>query len=116
MIRLRNAIGLSLAEIGLALICYLAASYFHDQYAEANGVIHRAVREAKARGDTSLPSGLPSAERYFQRAEMMFYLCLFVFACSLALAFGMRHWIVWLAVLMVGIITAAMPLHLLWRS
>jgi hypothetical protein len=108
----------SLVPVLLSVGFYWAAAFFHAQYAQANGIVARAIREAKSRGDAfgSSLTGLPSPETYFMRAELMFLAAILVCALAAFLALRRKHWLDWSALLVVVAITLAIPFHLLWRS
>lgn len=118
MQRISSFSPLSLLPIVLSAGCYWSALFFHGQYARANGVVSRAMHEAKSHGDISGDTfvGLPSPETYFGRAELMFFVAILICALAVVLAVRHRHWIDWLAVLIATAIAFAIPMHVLWRS
>ena len=101
---------LSLLPVVLSTACYWLATVFHEQYAQTHGAVSRAIA-AHAPLDS-----LASPEVYFARAEAMFAVSLFILAVSVVLAIRCRHWLCWIAALIVAIVTFAMPMHVLWRA
>ena len=118
MKRVSSSSALSLLPIVLSAGCYWSASFSHGQYARANGVVGRAVREAWIRGDISGNTlvGLPDAEAYFGRAEFMWFVAILVCGLAVVLADRRKHWTDWLAVVVATATALAIPTHLLWRS
>jgi hypothetical protein len=108
---------LSLLPIALSAGCYWFASFFHGQYAHANGIVALAMREAKS-GDISGATlvGLPSPDTYFGRAESMSFVAILVCVLALVIAMRHKHWADWLAAGIATAVAFAIPMYVLWRS
>ena len=94
----------------MSAACYWLASFFHGQYAQAHGAVSRAISSGVS------PDGLASPETYFTRAELMFLVAILVCVLAVVLAARHRHWLDWLAVLVVIAIALAIPMFVLWRA
>jgi hypothetical protein len=113
----RQILDLEFRSYRIAVGCYLLASYFHGQYAAANTQVSHALQEPVSRvGYGGSLKELPNPETYFGRAEATFRVAVWIWIASIMIAVKMRHWMDWLAVLIVAGITLAIPMSVLWRS